>query len=179
MNLKDMKKTVWPRCVRKDYISRDCLINGIQGVESLSVLRELTAPLTVHYDFGDVLIADTGYSWLQIALNGQYFWLTAMYDGNGRFIQLYFDITNGNCFDDPDNPCFDDMYLDIVVTNGGKIQIVDQDELDDALAAGAVTKEEYEHTKKVCHELYEYLLLNKDDVIEMCGRKVDELKSLL
>lgn len=111
MNIKDMKRSNWPRVLRKDYLARDFEINGQQGQMSLSVLRELTAPLTIHYEFGDVRIADTDYGWLQIALKDRFFWLTAMYDEQDRLVELYFDITAGNCFDDPDNPCFEDMYF--------------------------------------------------------------------
>ena len=33
---------------------------------------------------------DTDYAWVQIALEGLPFWLTAMYDDRGRLIQIYF-----------------------------------------------------------------------------------------
>ncbi len=179
MDAKDMKKTGWRRYVKKDYIARDCKINGISGKESLSVLREVSAPLTIHYDFGDARIADTNYAWLQIALKEQYFWLTAMYDSSGQLIQLYFDITAGNQFDDPENPRFRDMYLDIVVTNTGALHILDQDELDEALNSGAIAKEEYDHAEVICKKLYDYLTANKAAVIAMCNQSYHELKAVL
>lgn len=179
MEAKDMKKTGWRRCVKKDYIARDCQINGIPAKVSLSVLREVSAPLTIHYDFGNARIADTDYAWLQIALKEQYFWLTAMYSSDGQLIQLYFDITAGNQFDDPENPWFRDMYLDIVVTNTGRIHVLDQDELDDALNDGAITKEEYDHAEMVCRKLHTYLTENKETVIALCNQSYHELKSIL
>lgn len=103
MQIKDMKRTDWGRVLRKDYIARDFQQNGHQGRMSLSILQELTAPLTIHYPFGDVLIEDEGFGWLQIALKDQFFWITAMYDRQGQRINLYFDITAGNHFDNPDN----------------------------------------------------------------------------
>ena len=128
MQSKDMKRTDWGRVLRKDYIARDFRRNGHQGRMSLSILRELTAPLTIHYPFGDVLIADEGFGWLQIALKEQSFWITAMYDRQGQRISLYFDVTAGNCFDNPDNPCFADLYLDIVAI-GDVLEVLDRDEL--------------------------------------------------
>lgn len=56
-----MKRTHWPRILRKDYITKDFTINGHRGQMSLSILRKLTVPLTIHYPFGDVLIADKDY----------------------------------------------------------------------------------------------------------------------
>lgn len=176
MSIKDMKRSDWHRCLRKDYIAKDFEIEGYQGQMSLSILRELTGPLTIHYPFGDVLIADKDYRWLQIALNGQFFWITAMYDRDEQLIDLYFDITNGNCFDDPENPQFEDMYLDIVVA-GDVMMILDQDELDEALAEGVISRESYDHAVEVCHALYDYLLTNKDKVIALCEKSYRELKS--
>lgn len=170
-----MKRSNWPRVLKKDYIARDFELDSYSGQMSLSILRNLTAPLTIHYPFGDVLIADTNYSWLQIALKDQFFWFTAMYDDQGRFIQLYVDITAGNCFADPENPCFEDMYLDIDVRSDGTISILDQDELDEALACGAITEEAYRHAQQVCRHLYDYLRVNKDAVLSWCTENYREL----
>lgn len=151
MQSKDMKRTDWGRVLRKDYIARDFRRNGHQGRMSLSILRELTAPLTIHYPFGDVLIADEGFGWLQIALKEQSFWITAMCDRQGQRISLYFDVTAGNCFDNPDNPCFADLYLDIVAI-GDVLEVLDRDELDEALETGDITREEYDHAISVCRK---------------------------
>lgn len=179
MSVKDMKRSDWHRCLRKEYVARDCRIGGIKGKESLTVLKELTGPLKVHYDFGDVLIADVDYAWLQVALKDQCAWLTAMYDAKGKLIQLYFDITKGNCFDDPDNPYFTDMYLDIAVTDAGEIQVVDQDDLDRALEKGVITREEYDHAEEACRKLHDYLVENKDAVIDYCNLAFRELKGMI
>ena len=117
---------------RSPHIFRNCrrpalspgpppAICGRRGKESLLVIREVTGPLTVHDGGEDVLIAERDYAWVQIALEELPFWLTAMYDDRGRLIQIYFDITAGNRFDDPDDPTFVDMYLDIVVNSRGEL----------------------------------------------------------
>lgn len=178
MLIKDMKRSDWGRVLRKDYVARDFQQNGHQGQMSLSILRKLTAPLTIHYPFGDVLIADEGFGWLQIALKDQSFWITAMYDGQDRRIDLYFDITAGNRFDDPDNPWFADMYLDIV-SIGDVLEVLDRDELDEALETGDITREEYDCAKTVCRGLYEYLAENQAYIAAWCDQAYRELKTLL
>ncbi len=80
---KDMRRSDWCRILRREYISRDCQMHGRRGKESLLVIREVTGPLTVQDGGEDVLIADTDYAWVQIALEGLPFWLTAMYDARG------------------------------------------------------------------------------------------------
>lgn len=177
MNVKDMKRTGWPRILRKEYAAKDFQCGDWQGRMSLSILRELTAPLTIHYPFGDVLIADKDYCWLQIALKDQFFWITAMYDNGGQLVEVYFDITNGNRFDEPDNPCFLDMYLDIVLA-GDNLQVLDQDELEEALENGDITRGEYNHAQAVCRELYDYLAVHREAVTAWCGRAYEELKGM-
>lgn len=178
MSVKDMKRTNWPRILRKDYIARNFEIDGRQGQMSLSILRELTAPLTVHYGVGDVLIADVDYSWLQAAVKDEFVWLTAMYDSSGKLVDMYFDITNGNCFDDPENPCFADMYLDIAVL-GDAIEILDRDELEEALEKGDISRQEYDRTEKTCRGLYDYLREHKEAVAAWCEAAYRELRGQL
>ena len=172
---KDMRRSDWARILRREYVSRDCRMHDLRGKESLLVIREVTGPLTVRDGGEDVLIADTDYAWVQIALEGQPFWLTAMYDAQGRLIQIYFDITNGNRFDDPENPTFEDMYLDIVVNGRGELFIMDRDELDAALEEGAVTAEEWSRADAACTYLYAYLTGNREAVTALCSRVYREL----
>lgn len=172
---KDMRRSDWQRILRREYVSRDCRMHGIRGKESLLVIREVTGPLVV-YDAGeDVLIAEKDYAWVQIALEGLPFWLTAMYDARGRLIQIYFDITGGNRFDDPENPTFEDMYLDIVVNSRGELYVMDRDELDEALAKGDITREEWDAASAACGRLYAYLEENRESVKALCGRVYREL----
>ena len=173
--VKDMRRSDWHRILRREYVSRDCEMHGRRGKESLLVIREVTGPLMVHDGGEDVLIADKDYAWVQIALEGLPFWLTAMYDAQGRLIQIYFDITAGNRFDDPENPVFEDMYLDIVVNSRGELYVQDRDELDEALARGIITREEWNKADAACGRLYAYLEENREAVAGLCGRVYREL----
>lgn len=175
MGKKDMRRSDWQRILRREYVSRDCRMHGIRGKESLLVIREVTGPLVVHDGGEDVLIAEKDYAWVQIALEGLPFWLTAMYDARGRLIQIYFDITGGNRFDDPENPTFEDMYLDIVVSSHGELFVMDQDELDQALADGDITREAWDKANAACGRLYAYLEENLEAVTALCGRVYREL----
>lgn len=175
MNKKDMRRSDWYRILRREYVSRDCRMYGCKGKESLLVIREATAPLVVHDAGEDALIVEKDYAWVQIALEGQPFWLTAMFDDQGSLLQIYFDITAGNRFDDPENPWFADMYLDIVVNSRGELYVLDRDELDAALAESIITKEEWDQANAACTRLYAYLQQNRESVTELCGRVYWEL----
>lgn len=173
---KDMQKTNWSRCLEKEYYSKEFKFDNFEGIVSLSILKKLTAPLIIHYPFGDTLIADNNYKHLQFAFRNQYFWLTAMYDDKDELIELYFDITKGNNFDNLDNPYFYDMFLDIVVTKNKEIYIVDKDELQIALEENTICKEEYDKAFETANWLYNYLIENRDNVIDYCYRCLKEME---
>ena len=175
MNRKDMRRSDWRRILRREYVSRDCRMYGRRGKESLLVIREVSDPLVVHDAGEDVLIAEKDYAWVQIALEGLPFWLTAMYDAQGRLLQIYFDITGGSRFDDPENPWFADMYLDVVVNSRGELYVLDRDELDAALTEGVITKDEWNKANEACARLYAYLQENRESVTELCGQVYREL----
>ena len=96
---RDMRRTDWKRITKRRYVSRgEADIFGSAGRISLTLIDEVTGPLTVHYKSRAVLIADAGYSWFQAAVPGARWWLTAMFDERDRIIQIYFDITGGSRF---------------------------------------------------------------------------------
>lgn len=167
-NRKNMYRSGWHRCLKKEYIAADTTFRGKKAKVSLSVLKELTGPLWVADRDGKTLIADNGYSWLQLAVDGEYFYMTSMFDTEGKLLQLYFDMTNGTIWDDPDNPCFDDMYLDYVLSPDGYIAKLDADELAEALEENVISRQEYERTLAEGQKLSEYLENNKQEMMEFC-----------
>lgn len=172
-----MRRTDWRRITKRRYLScAEADIFGSAGRISLIRIDEVTEPLTVHYRGRDVLIADAGYSWFQAAVPGAHWWLTAMFDAKDRLIQMYFDITDGNRFDDPDNPTFEDMYLDIVVSADGTIDILDRDELDEALRNGAITASQHRAAAAECGKLYHFLSENLPAVMSRCETAYKRLK---
>lgn len=176
MKKKDMRRSDWHRSIlRREYVSRDCEMYGYRGKESLLVMREVSETLTAHDAGEDALIVEKDYAWVQIALEGLPFWLTAMYDAQGRLIQIYFDITAGNRFDDLENPTFIDMYLDIVVNSRGELYVLDQDELDAALADGTISQDVHDRAEAACRQLYDYLMKNREGVAGLCKQVYREL----
>ena len=167
-NRKDMHRSTWHRCLQKVYADSECMFRGKKAKVSLSILRELTGPLWVPDRGGKMLIADNDYSWLQLAVDGEYFYMTSMFDEKGELLQLYFDLTNGILWDDPENPSFDDMYLDLVLSVDGYVAVLDRDELDEAYAEQIISKKEYERTLEEGEKLKHYLENNKQEVMEFC-----------
>lgn len=167
-DIRDMRRSDWHRILERRYTVSPCSFQGMEGVVSLLEIQKVTHPLTVRYESGDVLIADAGYSWLQVAFKEQFFWATVMFDAKGEFMQGYFDITGGNIFEVMENPKFQDMYLDLVLLNDGGIQVLDQDELDEALEQKEITEEQYRKTMEEGEKLHQFLQENKEELVKFC-----------
>lgn len=178
MKLRDMYRTDWTRIKEREYVSRPCTLNGNPARESLILIRDITSPLTVSSAGMPVKVVEKDYSWIQVAEQGARWWLTAMFDEKDNLLQMYFDITAGNIFDNPENPTFRDMYLDLVLRPDGKIVLLDEDELDEALNAGEITPAEYAQTEEACAALYRLLSEHTLETMAYCRQTYQALKAL-
>ena len=164
-DIRDMRRSDWHRILERRYTAQPCCFQNMEGVISLIEIKKVESPLVVPYESRNVVIADTGYTWVQLALKEQFFWATAMFDNNGVFKEIYFDITAGNTFEDMENPKFQDMYLDIVLFCDGRIITLDRDELDEAWRNREITDEQYRHAIEEGEKLYEFLTKNKEEFV--------------
>ena len=80
--------------------------------------------------------------------------------------------------DDPENPRFEDLYLDVVAA-GDTLEILDKDELEEALESGHITREEYERAWAECRKLYACLQEHRQEVFRLCGEAYRELKAAM
>ena len=142
MSKKDMLRSTWTRVTSKKQIIRDYTCGECRGKVSLLKILEINGALKRTYDNQEIVLADVGYYWLQLAFDGSPVWYTVMFDSRKRLVQIYIDVTDGN-HTSCDNPFFEDMYLDYVVC-GDKVYELDRDELEEAFSGKMITKEQYE-----------------------------------
>lgn len=175
---KDMKRSDWRRILCREYCYDECSYQDKTGIASILLLKKVTEPLTIHYEHGDVTIVNEGDTWLQIAFRDAYYWVTAMFDQNNELLQIYFDITNGNCLDNEENPTFDDLYLDIMMEPDGTLHLLDRDELDEALEAGEITTAQHQKALDECDKLYAMLSSDWQDFAGFCYSQMLKLKEI-
>ena len=178
MKQKDMRRSEWRRILERKYHCAPFSHQDKQGIASVLTIQKVSEPLVIHYEHGDVTIACEGDIWLQLALQDSYLWVTAMFDAEHRLQQIYFDITNGNCFEDPTNPTFEDLYLDLVLEADGTIHVLDRDELDEALRIGEITTVTYQRAVDEGEKLYRYLQNHWQAFVAFCFEKMMELKGM-
>lgn len=173
-----MRRSDWRRILEREYRWTECDYHGMQGIVSVLMLKKITEPLTIHYEHGDVTIVNEGDTWLQIAFRDAYFWITAMFDKNNDLLQIYFDITNGNCLESADNPTFEDLYLDIVLEPDGALHVLDRDELDEALEARDITPQQHRKAIEECDRLYAFLGQYWVEFAAFCREQMMKLKGM-
>lgn len=175
MKIKSMTRSDWKRIYKKHVLIQDFEYEGRKGKIALLTIKELRAPLVINYGQRRVKLADVGYTWLQMAFEGEYFWITAMFDEADELKEIYVDMTDGNVLN-ADDPYFRDMYLDYIILEGDVLE-VDIDELEEAYDYGEITKEQYEKTLSEGEKVWDYLSRHKGQLTELVKREQKRLKS--
>lgn len=155
------------------YLKLD--LPGFKAVASLMKINKVKQPLVVKAVDHDLTIVDDGYMWMQLAPEGQHWWMSVMFDRNDRIIQYYFDTTKEN-FPDGDRSCFIDLFLDVVALPDGQVDLLDQDELDAALEEGVISTKEYWLSVETANMLLESIPRNIDRLNRFCYELAEKLK---
>lgn len=176
---KHISKENWQRVIDRQYLSCDIMENQKNiGTASLLYIKKVKEPLfKVYKDIGKVKIADERYYWLQIALKGTNYWITAMYNETKKLVQYYIDITNENIVNSKDDAYFYDLFLDIVFSSDGKTVLLDEAELNEALKLKIITKEQYNLANNVAGNILENIKLRKQELDKFCLKYFKRLVS--
>ena len=133
----------WQRILARRFAVAHLETPGFVGAVTLLLLDQFGEPFYSQVDGQPCCVAATGYSWLQHFPMGAHYTVTTMFDQAGTVVQWYIDICRRHGVDGAGIPWFDDLYLDIVVTPAGTVQLLDADELEDAVGQGLVSPAEY------------------------------------
>ena len=96
MARKDMARSAWTRVLSKKQIVRGFACGEREGKISLLKILQIREPFKRSYEGREVVLADAGYYWLQLAADRDRAWFTVMFDDKGRLVQIYVDVTDGN-----------------------------------------------------------------------------------
>lgn len=120
--------------------------------------HEVVEPLWVTCDGDRVKILDDGYSWLFILRDAVRHVVTAHCDATGAPVHWYIDVVDDWAIDAIGFPVYFDLFLDVVSTPGGKVELLDAAELQAAFTRGVVTREQrdraWSEADRIQHELH-------------------------
>ncbi|MBP3596290.1 MAG: DUF402 domain-containing protein [Clostridia bacterium] len=172
---KYMNKKNWSRVLESEFVFCKLDENNIKGIASLTLIKKVKAPLIKKYkDNLELKIADNDYYWLQLGIESENYWITAMYDSNKKLIQYYIDITDKNIINDSES-YFIDLFLDIVIVKNEEVMILDEDELELALKNRVITIEQYELAYMKTKEFIKDLSKKKNEIDTICNKYFDVL----
>ena len=174
MKVKYISRRDWPRILRSDVVFCEKNLPQLHFAGSLYRIHEVAAPLHVTACGKLFCAADAGYAWLHILPENENWCLTAMYDAGGAPVQYYFDITQDNVLA---GECsrFTDLYLDIVCLPDGRTERIDQSDLDEALADGAITQAQYGLAERTAAQLQKAVGQRFEELTLFCERLYREL----
>lgn len=148
---KYMSRPEWKRIVEREYRVIKLEEGDWIGKVSLLWIKKVTSPRLEQYHESFIKIVDDNYYWIQLALKGKKYWVTAMFDENMKIVQYYIDIIKSSDVSQ-DDPFFYDMFLDLVIT-GEEIVLLDEEELKQALNEGVISIEEYNEAYKTANSI--------------------------
>jgi len=172
---KPITRSDWPRVPRKAFVCETLALPAFRGVAALLRLDEVHAPLIVTSCGQQVTLVDKGFYWIQLAPQDAHWWLTAMLDPDGNLYQYYFDITLQNRIAGAAS-VFDDLFLDVVALPDGRCEVLDRDELDEALASCLITQEQYDMALSQATILMSTLPHRMDELHAFCMRMFEKLR---
>lgn len=177
-----MSKDDWKRIKKKEYIFNEIKLpdieifkNSIDKKSIISIIKfiDITEPFKREFYNKDIILVDIGYYWLQIAIENENFWITAIFDSNKELLQIYIDITKENVLKNNGKSYCLDLFLDIVIMNND-IFVLDEDELENARKEKNITESEYLLVLDIKYKLLNYLN-NKENINILKKYLINEL----
>lgn len=166
----------WTRVLSSDYVQMVISEDRFDGYITLFRMNAVKEPLYVPCCGQTICIADAGYSWLyQIPRRGHHA-VTAMFNENGNIVQWYIDICSVTGVDTDDVPWFEDLYLDVVVLPSGEFELIDADELQQALNENVIDENEFDLAWKEANRVQDLLRNGRFDQL---GQSVKHRDTLL
>ncbi len=178
-SIKTLSRSEWPRVVKRKYAWMEVCDEHFCGQASLILIEEVTAPLEKAYNGMSVKIVDQGYCWLQLAPKDKTYWLTVMLDESGRIVSYYFDITDYNELHESGDSYFVDLFLDVVLLPGGRLYLLDEDELEEALQQGDINQQQFYKACETARMLLCGLENREKELENYCLQMVETLIEML
>lgn len=120
-----------------------------------------------------IKVIDNGYYILELLPKEECYAMRVFFDEKKEIVEYYFDISLGNGVDEETRiPYYDDAFIDVTITDN-KIEIIDEDELEEALNKNEITIDTYNTIKKETENLVEEIKKSTNRYINM------DLKELL
>lgn len=115
----------------------------------------------------NLCVIDNGYYIVEVIPKNENYAMRVYLNEQKKRLEYYFDISLENGIDEESKiPYYDDLYIDITITNG-EIEVLDEDELEEAYKNKKITKTDYELANKTKEELLESIKNNNNKYMKL------------
>jgi predicted RNA-binding protein associated with RNAse of E/G family len=132
--------------------------------DDVALLTELWNTNPPAWSVSGVTSTGPGYIWISRWVKGQQYVPTRIFDETGKLVGTYCDMTSPIQQNTVGFSCFD-LYLDVWRASGHPPEILDEDELEEAVADGHVTRQSALSVQGVAAEAVRLLTLDAPEVV--------------
>lgn len=120
-----------------------------------------------------ITVADNGYKWLVVLPKKDNYAITMYMDRNDVPILWYIDLIDGIGVDADGIPFYNDMFLDLIVSDDGQVVEDDRDEFEKAYVDEIINNKQYQKVISVSEQLKQRISENQRWISEYCRNIVE------
>lgn len=166
MKRKFANRPNWRRVLKRRMVIRNTEYKNFKGYAALIVIDKITEALWVDVCGRTICVADKGYSWLTLFPSEENYVVTAMINEKLEVVQWYIDICKGHGLTETNIPWYDDLYLDIIISAQGEVNLIDQEDLEQALCKGIIDQAAYDYAYVEANRLLELIEKGQLELID-------------
>ena len=112
-------------------------------------------------------LMDDGYYIIEVVPHDENYGMRVYLDDKKNILQFYFDISLGNGVDEETKiPYYDDLFTDVTITDG-KVAVLDEDELLEALNSGRISKDDFDLANRATEKLLAEIEAGTNEYMKM------------
>ena len=167
-----MRKKLTTKTHTRDVIEFETEIYDEKDIGCFVVVKKINKTSKPFITSKGELLVDDGYMLIEITPKNSNYNVRVFYDAERNILQRYIDICKSTGFDNEANaPYYDDLFLDIIIGRTGDVRVLDEDELEEALLGGVITKDEYDFAVNLKDELLIQISKKSNKFIELNTEK--------
>ena len=163
-----MRKKLTTKTHTKNAIEFETVMFDEKDIGCFVVVKKISKMTKPFSANGNDVLVDDGYMLIEITPKDSVFNVRVFFDEERNILQRYIDFSNSSGFDSEANaPYYDDLFLDIVIGKTGDVRVLDEDELEDALKLGVISKDEFDFANQVKDRLLQEIENKSNKFIEL------------
>ena len=144
----------WKYVSEKEFKCKYFDNDDYKGYVCLLSANKVNERFIIERDGKELVLLDDNYKWLEVyPESNKNIAFRVLITDKDEIIDWFFDIAKNSLVTDEGVPYIEDLYLDILLYPSGKIEKIDEDELQEALDNGDISKEDFDLAYNVANEL--------------------------